>query len=133
MSSTSFGAAAAAFSGIHLIVTGVTCIGKKGFKQDGANLAFKTWKDRLTYHNISAVALMVIFACLVTGKAKAQPDDDAVAHAMYTSSLSILAVLVSITIMNKGDATRCRDPYTVFKFLLLAILTAFTCAAAATA
>jgi hypothetical protein len=121
------GAIAAVISGLHLTITGVTCFSST------SKLGFEY--GRLTYHTISAVALMIIFACLVTGKAMAPQDDDApskVAHAMYTSSLSILAVLVSITIMNKGDAP-CRDPYTVFKFLLLAILTTFTIIAANTA
>ncbi len=88
---------------------------------------------RLSYHVISAVALMIIFGCLVTGKATATQDDDAsskVAHAMYTSSLSILAVLVSMTIMNKGVNQECSDSYTGFKLLLLAMLTTFTIIAA---
>ena len=111
---------AAVLSGAHVLVTGVTCMSNNN--QLTGNIG-----GIISYNMVSVIVLMAIFVCLVVGKTK--QDDDAPntpAHAMYTSSLSILAVLVAISIMNKGESQNCQSLYGYSKGALLAILTVLT-------
>lgn len=110
---------AAALSGAHVFVTGATCAFNN--KQLTGNI------KGISYNMVSVFVLMAIFVMLVVGKTK--QDDDAPntpAHAMYTSSLSILAVLVVISIMNQGKSQNCQSLYGYSKGALLVILLVLT-------
>ena len=116
-------AIAATLAGLHAFLTFAQCnFGNNGFYS-------KTW-----YKRTSAIVLVLIFIMSIIAHHFVQqnPDSDnpnTWADTLYTSSLSIIAVLLAITISASHADTPpavCGKTYHYSKLALLVVLTIFT-------
>lgn len=121
----SYAAIAATLAGLHAFLTFAQCF----FMRFGGGFYSKTW-----YKRTSAFVLVLIFIMSIIAHHFVQqnPDSDnpnTWADTLYTSSLSIIAVLLAITISASHADTPpavCGKTYHYSKLALLVVLTIFT-------